>query len=197
MEVLGAVAAAGQLFGTAIGLMDSIVQLRDFLQHAPERYKGWHTELTVLGDTIICIIDNPALHTFQVARIVHSIDLKIKTLKDLCAQYIQKSKLSFISRLNNAFSARIVEPRILQILESLEHDKTTLLLTLSILKEISSDEISRQASPEPEEANQGSQNIHLNGLIPCEAAYNHRTRLRLASSTSTNNPTSSHRTTIP
>ncbi|KAI1086574.1 hypothetical protein F5B19DRAFT_478785 [Rostrohypoxylon terebratum] len=157
MEVLGAVAATGQLIGTAIGILDSISQLRDFLRHAPERYKGWHTELTVLSETITCIVDNSALHTCQVKCIIDSMDPKIATLKSLCSRYMPQPKPSLITRLNNAFSARTTESRIVQSLESLEHDKTTLLLTISVLKESTSTESSRQTTPEPEKSERGSQ----------------------------------------
>ncbi|KAI1215160.1 uncharacterized protein F4807DRAFT_23772 [Annulohypoxylon truncatum] len=133
MEVLGAVAAAGQLAGTTITILDSISQIRDFLQHAPARYQGWRDELSALSDTISCIRDNKALHTCQVCRIIEGMAPKITRLKELCAHYTPGPKLKLISRLNQARKARVVECRILQNFQSLEHDKTTLILTINAL----------------------------------------------------------------
>ncbi|KAI2641350.1 hypothetical protein GGS26DRAFT_152 [Hypomontagnella submonticulosa] len=136
MEVIGAVAATTQLIGTAIGLLDSIAQLREFLQHAPARYQGWRDDLAVLGDTISDIQLNPALHTRQIGRIIDAMGPKIETLTVLCSCYTSGSEgaeSNFIRKLNRAFSARAVESRILKSFESLEHDKTTLILTISTL----------------------------------------------------------------
>ncbi|OTA89592.1 hypothetical protein M434DRAFT_398484 [Hypoxylon sp. CO27-5] len=133
MEVLGTVAAAGQLIGTAVRILDSIAQLRDFLRHAPARYQGWHSELTVLNDTISYIRHNPALQTSQISHIVEAMAPKIETLTDLCLRHTPGPKQKLVSRLNRALSARTVESRILQSFQSLEHEKTTLILTISTL----------------------------------------------------------------
>ncbi|KAI0378155.1 hypothetical protein F5Y04DRAFT_164106 [Hypomontagnella monticulosa] len=136
MEVIGTVAATTQLIGTAIGILDSIAQLRDFLQHAPARYQGWRDDLAVLSDTISDIQLNPALHTRQIGRIIDTMEPKIKSLTGLCSCYTSGSKgseLKFITKLNRALSARATESRILRSFESLEHDKTTLILTISTL----------------------------------------------------------------
>ncbi|KAI0835752.1 hypothetical protein F5Y06DRAFT_275289 [Hypoxylon sp. FL0890] len=133
MEVLGTVAAAGQLIGTAVRILDSIAQLRDFLQHAPARYQGWHSELAVLDDTISCIRHNSALQTSQISRIIEGMAPKIETLTGLCLRHSPESKGKLVSRVNRALTARTVESRILQNFQSLEHDKTTLILTISTL----------------------------------------------------------------
>ncbi|KAI1400050.1 hypothetical protein F4819DRAFT_386974 [Hypoxylon fuscum] len=134
MEVLGAVAATGQLIGTAVNILDLIAQLRDFLRYAPDRYQGWHTELYVLGETIAYIRDNSKLQTCQVSRIITGMAPKIQSLTDLCKRYSPDPDHKFLSRLNRAFSARGVEARIMQNFDSLEHDKTTLILSISTIK---------------------------------------------------------------
>ncbi|KAI2467930.1 hypothetical protein F4781DRAFT_400278 [Annulohypoxylon bovei var. microspora] len=141
MEVLGAVAATGQLIGTAVAILESISQLRDFLRHAPARYQGWRDELAVLGDTITSIRDDRALHTCQVSRIIKSMAPKITRLTELCAPYTSQPKqFRLISKLNRARKARAVESCILQNFQSLEHDKTTLILTISTLSRATSTE---------------------------------------------------------
>ncbi|KAI8632105.1 hypothetical protein F5Y19DRAFT_386108 [Xylariaceae sp. FL1651] len=133
MEVVGAVAAVSQLVGMAVTMLDSISQVRDFLRHMPARYQGWHAELTVLCDIISCIQQNSVLHTCQVSRIIEAMTPKIKSLAELCQQHTPHSKAGFITKISNALSARAVEPRIFQSLQSLEHDKTTLILAINLL----------------------------------------------------------------
>lgn len=162
MEVLGAVAAAGQLAGTAITILDSISQLRDFLRHAPARYQGWNDELSVLGDTIKSIRDNKALHTCQISRILGNMAPKIEGLRELCAHYAFKPKLRLISKLLKARKARTVESRILQKFQSLEHDKTTLILTINTLNYKTSIETDESES-EKESPNMAMPNGNGNG----------------------------------
>ncbi|KAI1411848.1 hypothetical protein F5Y13DRAFT_51716 [Hypoxylon sp. FL1857] len=133
MEVLGTVAAAGQLIGTAMRILDSIAQLRDFLQHAPARYQGWHSELAVLHDTVSCIRYNSALQTSQITCIIEAMAPKIDTLAGLCLSHAPEPKQKLVRRLNKALTARAVESRILQSFQTLEHYKTTLILTISTL----------------------------------------------------------------
>lgn len=133
MEVLGAVAATGQLIGTVLTILDSINRLRESLKYAPARYQGWHTELDVLGETIACIRQNTLLQTRQVGRIVEGMAPKISKLTELCALYAPQPKLRFYARLSRALSAKGAEGRIFQYFDSLEHDKTTLILTISTI----------------------------------------------------------------
>ncbi|KAI0181760.1 hypothetical protein GGR52DRAFT_526192 [Hypoxylon sp. FL1284] len=140
MEVLGAVAATGQLVGTVVGILDSINQLREFLKYAPARYHGWHTELDVLGETIACIKQNSLLQTCQVGRIVEEMAPKITTLSTLCALYAPQPKLRLYARLSRALSAKGAETRIFQSFESLEHDKTSLILTITTIQKSKADD---------------------------------------------------------
>ncbi|KAI5924570.1 hypothetical protein F4810DRAFT_709527 [Camillea tinctor] len=134
MEVLGAIAATGQLVETAIRILKSISELRDYLKNAPAKYQTWHTELASLAGTISDIRDHSTLHTSRVGTIIESMAPKIDSLVDLCTRCTPEPKLRFVRRLNKALSARKVEACILQQFESLEHDKTTLILTISMLK---------------------------------------------------------------
>lgn len=133
MEVLGAVAATGQLIGAAINILDSIARLRDFLQHAPARYQGWYTQLYNLGMAISNIRDSPRLQTRHVIYIIEGMAPKIESLADLCQRYYPHRRLKFLSKLNRVLFARGVEERIRQDFQSLEHDKTTLILTINTL----------------------------------------------------------------
>ncbi|KAI1085989.1 hypothetical protein F5B19DRAFT_480778 [Rostrohypoxylon terebratum] len=133
MEVLGAVAAAGLFAGTAITILDAITQLRDFLRHAPARYQGWGDQLNVLADIIVSIRDNSALQTCQVSRIIESMAPKVTQLAELCAHHALEPKPRFISRLIWAWKARDNEPRILQRFQSLERDKTALILIIGAM----------------------------------------------------------------
>jgi uncharacterized protein YceK len=145
MEVIGAVAATGQLIGTAYSILGSIARLRDELKHAPTRYQGWHTELATLSDTISDIRDNSKLQTRQVSRIVEEMAPKIDKLADLCVRYTPEPdcRLQFMARLRRALSTMGKEPRILQNFQSLEHDKTNLILMISTLSGCSSIEHSQ------------------------------------------------------
>ncbi|KAI1138517.1 hypothetical protein F5Y05DRAFT_42485 [Hypoxylon sp. FL0543] len=161
MEVLGTVAAAGQLIGTAIKILDSIAQLREFLHHAPARYQGWHSELAVLDDTVSCIRHNSALQTGQISRIIEAMAPKIETLTGLCLRHTPEARGKLVSRLNRAFTARAVESRILQSFQSLEHGKTALILTISALKvtfPIEQSPLTRQSQLE-ENTGQAMQNV--------------------------------------
>ncbi|KAI0896259.1 hypothetical protein F4806DRAFT_466719 [Annulohypoxylon nitens] len=142
MEVLGAVAAAGQLLGTAMKLINSIAQLKDNLQHAPARCREWTTELAVLDGTLTDICQNTRLQaSHQIVRVMDVMTPKIDNLTNLCSCYIPNPKQNLIIRLNKAISARSLESKILQNFESLEHDKSTLLLTISTLKGLNSTSI--------------------------------------------------------
>ncbi|OTA98069.1 hypothetical protein M426DRAFT_126694 [Hypoxylon sp. CI-4A] len=133
MEVIGTVAATGQLIGTLLGILETIAELRDFLKHAPARCKGWLTEINALSEAILCIRDKPMLQTSQVQRILEAMAPKIRALTKLCTQYAPEPKLKFIKRLARALLARTNESRIIQSFQSLERDKATLLLTISTL----------------------------------------------------------------
>ncbi|KAI1099111.1 hypothetical protein F4804DRAFT_322778 [Jackrogersella minutella] len=148
MEVLGTVAACGQLIGTAIKILDSIAQLRDYLRHAPARHRGWHTELAALHNILSYIRHHSNLQTCQVKGIIESIDFKIATLTNLCGRYMPVPNQQLFIKLNRALSARTVESKILQGFESLEHDKTTLLLVISTLRESTSAQSSSRGLPE-------------------------------------------------
>ncbi|KAI1455375.1 hypothetical protein F4805DRAFT_476733 [Annulohypoxylon moriforme] len=169
MEVLGAVAAVGQLVGTVITIIESISQICDFLRHAPARYQGWRCELAVLRDTITAIRDTKALHTCSVSRIITSMAPKISRLMELCANYSSEPKQRLITKLNRALKAKNLEVRILQVFESLERDKTTLILTISTLsratqakypKEIRN--MQNNGSVKEDESNTGNQDRYMN-----------------------------------
>lgn len=131
MEALGAAAAVGQFVGMAAKMIDLIARLEDFLKNAPARYQGWHTQLATLDHTISYIRDNTELQTNQVKRIIEEIAPKILSLIKLCERYAPTPKAEWRSRLKKALSAWGVEPRILQNFQSLEQDKTTLLLAIN------------------------------------------------------------------
>ncbi|KAI0896261.1 hypothetical protein F4806DRAFT_56110 [Annulohypoxylon nitens] len=140
MEVFGAVVAAGQLVGTAYTIHESIAQIRDFLQHAPARCQGWRDQLDVLADIALSIQENRTLQTCQVSRIIEAMAPKVTELKELCANYTSGPKHRLISRLNWVRKVRNIEPRILQHFQSLEHDKTALILIISTLNRKNSTE---------------------------------------------------------
>ncbi|KAI1390660.1 uncharacterized protein F4822DRAFT_157543 [Hypoxylon trugodes] len=146
MEVLGAIAATGQLVGTVFSILDSIAQLRDFLKHAPARYQGWRDELESLSATISGIRDDSSLHTCQVGRIIEAMEPKIDVLIRFCARYSLQPKPKLIKKLQRAFSARKAEARILQNFESLERDKTALILTITTQKKANSVRHPRQSN---------------------------------------------------
>ncbi|KAI1376331.1 hypothetical protein F4677DRAFT_419604 [Hypoxylon crocopeplum] len=147
LTLLGGVAASGQLIGTGFSIIDSIAQLREFLKHAPAQFQGWRTQLIVLDEIISQIGQDSALQTCPIRRIVESISPKIEALTKLCYQYSPDPKLKFIRRLNKAISARSIESRILQNFESLERDKTALILTINAMRgSTSTTESPRQAN---------------------------------------------------
>ncbi|KAI1753101.1 hypothetical protein F4782DRAFT_498340 [Xylaria castorea] len=132
MEVIGTVAATAQLLGMVMKVLESISQLHDLVKHVPGRYHSWNTELTTLGEMIYCIQRNPALQTFQVGRVIANISPKIEGLVLLCREHSPRSKAKPLKRVLTTLSACAVEPRILRRFESLEQDKTTLLLAINI-----------------------------------------------------------------
>ncbi|KAI3317584.1 hypothetical protein HD806DRAFT_364287 [Xylariaceae sp. AK1471] len=132
MEVVGAVAATTQLFGMAVKILESIAHLHDFIEHVPARYHGWDTELTLLGETIACIQRNSALHTCHVVKVIEIMTPKIESLALLCRQHTPPPKASRLTKVLRGLSARAVEPRILQSFQSLEQDKTTLILAVNL-----------------------------------------------------------------
>lgn len=144
MEILGAISATSQLIETGFSILDLISQLRDFLKYAPARYQGWHTELAVLGETISSIRQNALLQTRQVRHIIEGMAPKIKALTELCAHYAPEPKLRLYARLTRALSAKGVETRIHQNFRSLEHDKTTLILTITTMNKSVSIEYAHQ-----------------------------------------------------
>lgn len=154
MEILGAVAATGQLIGTVLAILDSIDRLREFLKHAPGRFRGYSIQLTALGEVLSSIRQNSLLHTCPVRRIIEEMAPKISTLMELCSLYAPQSKLRLYARLNRALSAKKVEPRILQSFQSLETDKTTLILTITMIKKdipIEHNHCTRQEESQPEQ----------------------------------------------
>ncbi|KAK5625325.1 hypothetical protein RRF57_001041 [Xylaria bambusicola] len=132
MEVVGTVAATAQLMGIAIGLLNSISQIHDLIKHVPDRYQRWHVELDLLGDAITCIQQNYALQTWQVRRVLENMLSKMQSLLKLCQTYAPPSKASWIIKILKNLSAHAIEPRIIEHLQSLEHDKTTLLLAIQL-----------------------------------------------------------------
>ncbi|KAI6088859.1 hypothetical protein F4821DRAFT_233150 [Hypoxylon rubiginosum] len=162
MEVLGAVAATGQLIGTGFAILDAIDQLRDFLKHAPDRCQGWRCQLDALSGTICDIRQNSQLQTYQVKRIIEDIAPKISTLTKLCAHYAPEPqpKSRLYKRLSKALSAKGIERRILQSFQSLEQDKTTLILSISTIH-----------GPKGEEM--ASDQTRANGRSLCREATNH------------------------
>ncbi|KAI1419926.1 hypothetical protein F5Y12DRAFT_775429 [Xylaria sp. FL1777] len=133
MEVVGTVAATVQLVGMAMSILDSIAQLHDLIKCVPGRFQRWHTELDLLGETIKSIQHNAALQTFQVGRVMENMCPKIESLLILCKKHTPPSKASPIIKIIKNLSAHSVEPRIIEHLQSLEHDKTTLLLAIQLL----------------------------------------------------------------
>lgn len=160
MEVLGAVAATGQLIGTGFAILDAIDQLRDFLKHAPDRCQGWRCQLDALSGTICDIRQNSQLQTYQVKRIIEDIAPKISTLTKLCAHYAPEPqpKSRLYKRLSKALSAKGIERRILQSFQSLEQDKTTLILSISTIH-----------GPKGEEM--ASDQTRANGRSLCRGTY--------------------------
>ncbi|KAI0529951.1 hypothetical protein GGR58DRAFT_276574 [Xylaria digitata] len=138
MEVVGTVAATVQLVGLAMSILDSIAQLHDIINLVPDRYQRWHTELDVLGTTINCIQQDSALHTLQVNQVLENMSPKIKSLLRLCRRYTPPANASRIIKAIKILSAHAVEPRITEYLQSLEHDKTTLLLAIQLIPAMSS-----------------------------------------------------------
>ncbi|XXH04260.1 hypothetical protein Hte_010674 [Hypoxylon texense] len=132
MEALGAAAAVGQFISMAAKMIDLIARLEDFLKNAPARYQGWRAQLATLDDTISYIRDNTELHTNHVKRVIGDMAPKILCLIKLCERYAPTPKAEWRSRLKKALSAWGVEPQILQNLQSLEQDKTTLLLAINM-----------------------------------------------------------------
>ncbi|KAI0502725.1 hypothetical protein F5B22DRAFT_652833 [Xylaria bambusicola] len=132
MEVVGTVAATAQLVGIAIGLLNSIAQIHDLIKHVPDRYQRWHVELDLLGEAITWIQQNYALQTWQVRRVLESMRSKMQSLLKLCQTYAPPSKASWIIKIFKNLSAHAIEPRIIEHLQSLEHDKTTLLLAIQL-----------------------------------------------------------------
>ncbi|KAI1643906.1 uncharacterized protein F4817DRAFT_348263 [Daldinia loculata] len=137
MEVLGAVAAAGQLVGTAVKILELIAELREFLKNAHGKCQGWLTQLTALDNAITDIRLNPTLHTSNILHIIEAMYPKVRDLGTLLPRYSPVSspglKIRFTTRMRGALSARTVEARIIQLFQSLEHDKTTLILTITTL----------------------------------------------------------------
>ncbi|KAI1745220.1 hypothetical protein F4680DRAFT_401412 [Xylaria scruposa] len=132
MEVIGTVAATAQLLGMVMKILESISQLHDLVKHAPGRYRGWDAELTILGEMIYCIQVNPALQTFQVGRVIANISPKIESLVLLCREHCPRPEVKPLKRVLTALSACAIEPRILRRFESLEQDKSTLLLAINL-----------------------------------------------------------------
>ncbi|KAK5633234.1 hypothetical protein RRF57_008948 [Xylaria bambusicola] len=145
MEVLGAVAAGAQLCGILFKAIDSTARLRDTLRHMPAQYKSWDNELAILEETISFINDSPSLHTESVRRLVDIITNKIEGLTTFCKEYSPPSQARFLTKLLWVPRARSIESRILQSFESLEHDKTTLILLISLSNGSISIENFRQA----------------------------------------------------
>ncbi|KAI0117302.1 hypothetical protein F4814DRAFT_415821 [Daldinia grandis] len=137
MEVLGAVAAAGQLVGTAVKILELIAELREFLKNAHGKCQGWLTQLTALDHAISDIRLNPTLHTNNILHIVEAMYPKVQDLGTLLPRYSPGNssgpKIRFTTRIRGALSARTVEARIIQLFQSLERDKTTLILTITTL----------------------------------------------------------------
>ncbi|KAI1374104.1 hypothetical protein F4677DRAFT_179859 [Hypoxylon crocopeplum] len=134
MEVLGAVAATGQLIGTIVAVLDSINRLREFLRHAPARCQEWQTQLDVLTEAISFIRENSLLEAGQVGHIITGMPAKITTLTELCALYAPQPKLRLYGRLIKALSAKGVECRIPQNFQSLKQNKSTLILIISTIR---------------------------------------------------------------
>lgn len=145
MEVLGAVAAATQLCGMVVKALDSTAKLRDTLRQAPAQYNRWDIELTILDEAMASIRDNISLHTDSVMRLVGIITNKIEVLTIFCKKHSPPSEARFLTKLLWVPRARGIESRILQSFESLEHDKTTLILLINLSKGSISVEEFRQA----------------------------------------------------
>ncbi|KAJ8132896.1 hypothetical protein O1611_g729 [Lasiodiplodia mahajangana] len=58
---------------------------------------------------------------------------KIESLVDLCKKYTPPSKANRVIKALRCLSAHKIEARIIEHLQSLEHDKTTLLITIQLL----------------------------------------------------------------
>ncbi|KAI1428426.1 hypothetical protein F5Y12DRAFT_711063 [Xylaria sp. FL1777] len=132
MEVLGAVAATAQLVGMVVTILESISQLYDLVKHVPGRYNSWETELAMLKESLDFIRNNSALQTAYIGRIIERMSPKFETLVLLCREHSPGPGPRSFKRALTTLSACKVEPRILQSFESLEHDKTTLILAISL-----------------------------------------------------------------
>ncbi|KAI1146817.1 hypothetical protein F4825DRAFT_456113 [Nemania diffusa] len=132
MEIVGTLAAATQLFGMFVNTLESLAQLHDLVKHLPGKYRRWDSELTMLRDTVNSILHNPALQSAGVSRVIGHMRPKIETLVLLCSKHASWPESKSLKRVLTTLSARTVEPRIVQGFESLEQDKTTLILAIHV-----------------------------------------------------------------
>ncbi|RSL53483.1 hypothetical protein CEP54_010366 [Fusarium duplospermum] len=131
MEVVGAVAATSQLLTGALRIVEAIIQLREYLKHAPSQLQRWQAELSVLECAINFIRDDPKLQTPNMARVLETITSKIEDLTHLCPRSVPNKKSA--RYLIGIFSARATQSRILQNFADLDRDKVTLILTIQTI----------------------------------------------------------------
>lgn len=131
MEAVGAVAATAQLVGMAMKTLELIANLHSIIKDVSARYEDWNTKLTTLEDLIRIIQGNPSLQTQSVERAIASMSLKVENLIVLCTMHVPRTGSRGLSKLLKCLTARAAEPRIHQSFQSLEQDKTSLLLVIN------------------------------------------------------------------
>ncbi|KAI1179341.1 hypothetical protein F4777DRAFT_600937 [Nemania sp. FL0916] len=134
MEVVGTVAAVAQLCGVLIKAIDSTAQLRDILRQGPAQYSCWVAELTALEEAMSVIKDSTSLHRREVMGLIAIINGKIENLTAICQKHRPPSEARFFTKLLWVPRSRSIQNQIVQNFESLEHDKTTLILLINAPK---------------------------------------------------------------
>jgi hypothetical protein len=133
IDVLGAAAAATQLFETTFNLVAGISELRDRMKDAPTRIQNFRDELDSLTNTIVRIGNNPKLQTPHLKVIITAIGLKVDTLNSLLSKLSTGPNLPPVKKLVRVLKLKQTEARILQNFADLERDKTSLILTVNEL----------------------------------------------------------------
>jgi len=131
IEVLGAAAAASQLFGYILDIAEALFELRDHIKHAPARLQSYVEQLESLAATIQYIQENQNLLNPVVETPIKAISQKVNSLNQLLRKSLSKVSQPPLKRYIRIFVEKKIERRIKEGFAALEGDKVNLVLCMA------------------------------------------------------------------
>lgn len=132
-EIVGAVASAVQLASLSLEIIISISSLCTQIRDAPKLIRTRAIQVQSLVTIANYIERNVQLHTTDVECVLHTLIPEAVALRDILKGMVAREGAGIAERCWKAIGGVTKEKRIMEIFESLEREKSALLLCISSL----------------------------------------------------------------